>query len=157
VRTGSPEARRLAAALLEVLAGVRAPADAAAALGCTLPRYYAAEVRALAGFVAACEPRRPGRHPSPEREVAVLRQTVARLERERGRLQALLRAAQRTVGLAAVRPPPKPTPGKRPRRPTVRALAAAKHLAAAPPAVPPASPGPPPSPPTPAPPERSPR
>jgi hypothetical protein len=154
VHTGSPDARRLAAALLEVLAGVRTPTDAAAALGCSLPRYYACEVRALEGFVAACESRRPGRTASPEREVATLRQTVARQDRERGRLLALLRAAQRTVGLAAAKPHPKPIPGKRPRRPTVRALAAAKRLAT----VPAVSPSPlPPVSPTPAVPERSPR
>ncbi len=59
-RPASREAQRLAAAILEVLAGVRTPTDAAAALEISLPRYYLWEQRALAGLVAACEPRPVG-------------------------------------------------------------------------------------------------
>ena len=43
----SREAQRFAAAILEVLAGVRTPTDAAAALGISVPRYYLWEQRAL--------------------------------------------------------------------------------------------------------------
>jgi hypothetical protein len=50
---GSREARRLAAAVLEVLAGVRSPSDAARVLGLSLARYYQLEQRALAGLVTA--------------------------------------------------------------------------------------------------------
>ncbi len=135
VRGGSVEARRLAAAILEVLAGARTPQDAAGALGISVPRYYALEVRALEGLVSVCEPRRPGRGPSPGHEAEELRRAVARLERECGRRGALLRAAQRAVGLSAVRPEPRDKVRKRPkRRPTVRALGAARRLVAEAPA-----------------------
>ena len=40
-----PEAQRLAAAILDVLAGVRTPAEAAAALGLSQPRYFQIEAR----------------------------------------------------------------------------------------------------------------
>jgi hypothetical protein len=43
----SREAQRMAAAILEVLAGVRTPTDAASALGIGVPRYYIYEQRAL--------------------------------------------------------------------------------------------------------------
>src|SRR5262249_32609299 len=100
----SPEAKRVAAAVLEVLAGTRGPAEAAAALGISLPRYSQLERRALAGLVAACEPRRGGRRRGGN-ELAALRQECERLQRECARQQALVRAAQRSVGLA---PPPAP-------------------------------------------------
>ena len=45
----SREAQRFAAAILEVLAGVRTPTDAAAALGVSVPRYYLWEQRAVGG------------------------------------------------------------------------------------------------------------
>src|SRR5262245_47690243 len=57
------EAKRLAASVLEVLAGARTPAQAAAALGLSLPRYYQLEGRALRGLLAGCEPRPKGRTP----------------------------------------------------------------------------------------------
>src|SRR5262249_48096300 len=57
----SAEAKRLAAAILEVLAGMRTPAGAAQVLKLSLPRYYQLEVRALHGMLAACEPRPLGR------------------------------------------------------------------------------------------------
>jgi hypothetical protein len=60
-RDASREARRLAAAILEVLAGVRTPAQAATAVGLSLPRYYQVEGRALQGLLAACEARPRGR------------------------------------------------------------------------------------------------
>ena len=127
------EAKRTSSAILEVLAGARSPVDAAAALGITLPRYYALEARALAGFLAALRPRARGRRRTPEREQEVLRLEVERLEREGGRLRALLRAAERTVGLK----PPEPRkkePGKkrRRRRPTARALKAVEAIRALP-------------------------
>ena len=50
------EAQRLAAAILEVLAGVRSPPAASELLGISLPRYYQLEARALEGLVAALGP-----------------------------------------------------------------------------------------------------
>jgi hypothetical protein len=135
----SREAQRVAAAILEVLAGVRTPTDAAAALGTSVPRYYLAEQRALAGLVAACEPRPVGKMPGSGHQIARLEKEIVRLQRECARQQALVRASQRTIGLAPP-PAPKPAPkaggktvGKKPRkrRPAVRALKAAAALRAA--------------------------
>jgi hypothetical protein len=124
LRGGSPDARRRAAAILEVLGGARTPTDAAVALGVTVPRYYGIEAQALEGLRAACEPRPRGRQMSPEREVGQLQRRVAQLTRDAARWQALVRASHRTVGLAAPPAPPKKAPGKRPRRPVTRALKA---------------------------------
>ncbi len=51
------EAQRLAATILEVLAGLRSPPEASQALAVSLPRYYQLEARALEGLVAALAPR----------------------------------------------------------------------------------------------------
>lgn len=129
-KDSSREAQRIAAVVLEVLAGARTPTQAAQALALSVPRYYQLEARAMHGLVTACEtrPRGPGR--SAERELAALRRQYERLQRELTRQQTLVRLAQRAIGLT---PPPapaaKPAPGKkRRRRPTVRALQAAAHL-----------------------------
>ena len=145
--TSSP-ARRQAAVILEVLAGMRRPSDAAQALGISVPRYYQVEQRALMGLVAACEPAPRGPRQEHARRIAALEREKQRLQRECDRQQALVRATQRSLGLApptAVRPPAKDPAGKkeggpakrrRNRRPMVRALQAARSLQAeAPPAV----------------------
>jgi hypothetical protein len=124
----SREAGRFAAAILEVLAGVRTPTDAAVALGISVPRYYLWEQRALEGLVAACEPRGAGKISSSRCQIAALEKEIVRLKQECARHQALVRAAQRTIGLAP--PPPKPVNkgGSKKtckRRPAVRALKAA--------------------------------
>jgi hypothetical protein len=127
----SRDARRVAAAVLEVLAGARTPAEAAAALAVSLPRYYQIETRALQGLVSACEPKPRGRQPSPTHDLVVLRQENERLRREAGRQQALVRAAQRSVGLPAPPAPVRPK-GKKPRRRRLaRGLAAAARLQSA--------------------------
>jgi hypothetical protein len=144
----SSPARRQAAVILEVLAGVRRPSDAAQALGISVPRYYQVERRALVGLVAACEPAPRGPRREHARQIAALEREKLRLQRECDRQQALVRAAQRSLGLAppsAVRPPAKDPAGKkeggpakrrRNRRPLVRALQAARSLQAeSPPAV----------------------
>jgi hypothetical protein len=126
-----PEVRQLAAAILEVLAGVRTPPTAAQQLGISLPRYYALELRALQALVAACAPRpRRGRIRSPANELAALHRECDRLRRDCARQQTLLRAAQRTIGLPPPPAPAKPTAGKkrRQRKPTARALKAARLL-----------------------------
>ena len=133
------EARQIAAAVLEVLAGARTPQAAAAALGWSVPRYYQVEARALRGLVAACAPAPRGRPRPAAAELEALRRAQARLERELRRQQALVRLTQRHVGL----PPPaaaKPA-GKKPRwRKTVRALTVADRWRAEAPADPPAAP-----------------
>jgi hypothetical protein len=137
----SPEARKKAAAVLEVLAGVRTPLQAAQALGLALPGYYNLELRALQGLMAGCEPTPKGRQKDANRELTEARRQCAKLTAEMQRYQALARATQRTIGLNP--PPPaskKPPPGKRPRKPVVRALAALALLKGAGEAAPPPAP-----------------
>lgn len=132
IAPGSSEARKLAAAILEVLGGMRLPADAAKALNVSLPRYYQLEVRALSGLLSACEPRQKGRVRSVENELDTLRKELDRSQRETARYSALARIAQRTVGLSAPQPV-KREPGKRrTKKPSVRALRAVNVLKSVP-------------------------
>ena len=126
----SREAKQRAAAILEVLAGARTPAAAAQALGESLARYYLLEEKALAGLLAACEPQPRGPGVDYGRRLAALEGDCQRWQRECARQQALVRAAQRTIGLAAPAPSPARDKGKkrRSRRPVVRALQAAARL-----------------------------
>lgn len=129
----SRDAKQRAAMILEVLAGGRTPTQAAQALGLSLGRYYLLEDKALAALVMACEPQPRGPSPNGARRVASLQRECERWQRECARQQALVRASQRTIGLAA---PPAPAAKdkdkgkskKRRRRPVVRALAAAERL-----------------------------
>jgi len=132
----SREAQRFAAGILEVLAGVRTPTDAAAAMGISVPQYYLWERRALEGLVVACQRRGEGRIVSSRCQIRALEKEVGRLKQDCARQQALVRAAQRTIGLA---PPPTPKSATKPdgkavgkrarkRRPTVRALKAVAAL-----------------------------
>ena len=128
--------RRTAALILEVLAGVRTPTEAAEVLGIAPPRYYVLEARALEGLVHACRPRPRGPNPSPGREVSRLKRELERLQRECDRSAALLRLTERTVGVPAKRSEKKrsstktSSSGKKPRkrRPVARALKAVKGL-----------------------------
>jgi hypothetical protein len=130
----SAEARRQAAAVLEVLAGVRTPAEVAQQLAMSLTRYYIIEGRALHGLVAACEPRPRGRARAPEGELAAVRRECEQLRRQAARQQALLRVTERAVGLAAAPAAPNAGAGakgpkkRRPRKPKARALQAAAVL-----------------------------
>ncbi len=128
---GDEGAKRSAALILEVLAGLRTPSEASTALGVTTMRYYVLERRALEGMVQALQPRPKGKRRRPEDALAEAGREKVRLEREKGRLQALVRAAQRTMGLP---PPPsrekKPGDGRRRRRPQVRAVKALALLRA---------------------------
>jgi len=128
---GTPAGRKTATAILEVLGGERSPAEAAEALGVSLPRYYAIEARALAGFLAGCEPRSLGRRVAPEREVTRLTRENERLKRDLARPQALARTAARAAGLTAQPATAKAgKDGKRRkrRRPVARALRVAATL-----------------------------
>jgi hypothetical protein len=141
VQGGSSEANRLAVVILEVLAGVKTPSQAATELGLSLPRYYQLETRALEGLVAALEPRPKGKQPLPANQIAALERELEAAQRACARQQALARVAQRTLAVKlAPRPKPKPvatTPSKSPepgagrrrkRRPAVRALKAVQAL-----------------------------
>jgi hypothetical protein len=126
----SREAKRLAAAILEVLAGGRTPTQAAQALSVSLPRYYQVEARGLRGLLTACEPRPRGRQSNLNAEVAGLRQHNERLQRDLARQQSLVRLTQRAAGLPAPTPTPAKQTGKkgRKRKPVARALTVADRL-----------------------------
>ena len=124
----SKDAKRLAAVILEVLAGLRTPAQAAEALTLSLPRYYQLEARGLRGLLEACEARPRGRQPDPAADVSALRRDNERLQRELTRQQSLVRLAQRTVGLPPPAAPASKKKGKRPRRRAARALTVAARL-----------------------------
>jgi hypothetical protein len=130
VKGHSGQARKLAAAILEVLAGLRTVHDAACALEVSLPRYYACELRALQGLVAACEPLPRGRQPTAQGEIAALKRRCEQLQQQLVRQQTLLRLAQRSIGLSPATPQAsKPSgQGKRRRRPRLRALQAIEQL-----------------------------
>lgn len=126
----SKEAKRMAAAIMEVLAGARTPQQAADALQISLPRYYQVETRGLKALLAACESQPKGRQANPAKEVADLQRENEHLRREVGRQQSLARLAQRTIGLSPPAPPPAKLKGKksRQRKPTARALTVAARL-----------------------------
>ena len=130
-KDASRDAQRMAAAILEVLAGARTPRQAAEALGVSLPRYFQLETRAMHAVVASCEPRPRGPGRNPDKELAALQRQHERLQRELARQQTLVRMAQRTIGLAPPTSAPVSTAGaksKKRRRPVVRALRAAAQL-----------------------------
>jgi hypothetical protein len=82
-------------------------------------------------MLVACEPRSAERGPSPQSALAALQRECEQLRRECTRQQTLVRAAQRTMGLAPAQPlarEPQPKGKRRRRRPTVRALRAAARL-----------------------------
>jgi len=133
-----PEARRRAAAVFEVMGGLRTAPEAAKELGVSLPRYYSIEKRALEGLVSVCAPpKRKGRQRTPEKEMERLRGQIRRLEREASQNLALARAARWTGGLAIPAPGAKGKEGakakgdgkkRRKRRPAARALVVAEAL-----------------------------
>jgi hypothetical protein len=132
-KEASREAQRLAAAILQVLAGARTPGQAAEALGVSLPRYFQLETRAMQALVAGCEVRPRGPGPSAAKELAALQRQHERLQRELSRQQTLVRLAQRTIGLAPAKADAAAVGGKgsgkkRRRRAVVRALRAAQQL-----------------------------
>jgi hypothetical protein len=133
------EAQRRAAVILEVLAGVRTAPEAADALKISVNHYYLLERKALSGLVAACEPvPHRGRTPTIERRLEQLERELAASRRDCQRQAALVRAAQRAVGLpcstamtettarAARSRAGKPEPRRRRTQP--RALRAARAL-----------------------------
>jgi hypothetical protein len=128
----SRAARQQAAAILEVLAGLRTPTEAAQQLAISLMRYYVLEGRALQGLVSACEPRPQGRVRTAASALAALQREAEQLRRQVARQQALLRLTQRSVGLTVAAATPKSDSTtrqkKRQRRPKARALQAVAVL-----------------------------
>ena len=114
---GTDGARRTAAVILEVLSGVRGTAEACDALSISPMRYYILETRALQGLVSALEPRPRGKRKSAEDDLRELQRENKKLERELARSRALVRVAERTIGIPAAGTKPKTGPdGKRRRR-----------------------------------------
>ena len=111
--TGSAQAKRMLALLLEALGGLRTTQEAAAGMGVALVRYYQLETRALQAMLAALEPRPKGRRPRTEAQCqAEQAQEKEQLARELRRYKSLCRSLQRTVGVpAAARASPKNTKG----------------------------------------------
>ena len=125
------QAQRFAATILEVLGGLRSPPEAAEALAVSLPRYYQLEARALEGLVAALAPRPQGKQPSLQNRIATLEKQLEVARRQCARQEALVRVTQRTLGLvttAKASEPPRDARGRKKRRPSVRALKAARTL-----------------------------
>jgi hypothetical protein len=126
------EAQRMAATILEVLAGIGSPQEAAQMLSVSLPRYYQLEARALEGLVGALAPRPRGKQQSLENRIRVLEKQLEVAQRQCARQQALVRVTQRTLGTTLAMKQ-KPTSerdanGRKKRRPMVRAMKAAKVL-----------------------------
>jgi hypothetical protein len=122
------DAKRLAAVILEVWAGLRTPLQAAEALSVSLPRYYQIEANGLQGLVAGCTPKPKGRQVNPAREATALKRDNERLRRELGRQQALVRLTQRGLGVAPAAAKPATQKKGRRRKPVVRALTLAARL-----------------------------
>jgi len=96
----SPEARKKACAMLEVLSGLRSPGEAAQELNVSMPRYYTLETRALEGFVKALEPREKGRGArTAEAKLEDMTKERDGLKAELLRTRTMLRVARRAVGL----------------------------------------------------------
>ena len=132
----SEGARKTAAVVLEVMAGTIKPSDAADVLGITTVSYYNLEARALQGMVRACEPARKGPAINLKKKIQELEEENRRLERESMRYQTLTRVAQRAIGLSIETEKKEDTVGgngnggkkRKSRRPSVRALRAARRL-----------------------------
>lgn len=121
--------RKQAAAVLEVLAGLRTPQQAATALGLSLPAYFHTETRALRGLILACCTQAPGRQPTLAPQLRQAQAKIAELQRQVGRYQALLRTAQRHVGLApAAEAKSDPGTRRKAKKPSVRAIRAIQAL-----------------------------
>lgn len=129
---GDEAAKRTATMILEVLAGLRSTSEAAQALEISSMRYYVLERRAMEGMVGALAPRPKGKRKRVEGSLEGMRREKVKLEREVGRLQALVRAAQRTMRLPALPSREKKGEGRRMRRPQVRAEKAIALLQAPP-------------------------
>ena len=102
-------------------------------LSVSLPRYYQLEARALEGLVTALGPRPKGKQQSLENRIKLLEKQLEAAHRQCARQQALVRVTQRTLGLTLATRPKSTMPehgpnGRKKRRPTVRALKAARTL-----------------------------
>jgi hypothetical protein len=130
--TGSAQAKRMLALLLEALGGLRTTQEAAEGMGLALVRYYQLETRALQAMLAALEPRPKGRRPRSEAQCqAEQAQEKEQLARELRRYQSLCRSLQRTVGVpAAARASPKNTKGTKAKTRRIRKASRGERVVA---------------------------
>ncbi len=98
--TASKTSRKHVAVILEALSGEIGTSEAAEQMGVSLSRYYQLEGRALKGMLRAMEPKKRGIQKTPQREILALKAEKQHLEKELRRHQSLLRAANRSLGLA---------------------------------------------------------
>ncbi len=70
--SGSAEAKRKAAVILEALCGLRTTQSASDAMGIALVRYYVLETRMMQAMIDALEPQARGRKRSQEMRAAQL-------------------------------------------------------------------------------------
>jgi len=130
------ETNRRAAIILEVLAGIRSPSDAAESLKISVNYYYVLERKAVQGLVTACRPSPKGPPgPTVETQLTRLKRELEQCRHECQRQSALVRATERAIGIPAssaskttTKKDGKSPPGKRRRKPVVRALQAAATL-----------------------------
>lgn len=129
-KSGDAETNQRAATILEVLAGLRTPGQAAEALKISVNYYYVLERKALDGLVTACRPLPkgpPGK--SPQRRLEELEQRLRQCQNENQRQAALVRATQRAVGLPApAAPKPSGKPGAKGSKQRRRRLASVRAL-----------------------------
>ena len=123
----APLYRKQAACILEVLAGLRTPDQAAISLAVSLPTYYNLETRALRGLILGCAPAPPGRSMVLSKKLQGAEQRCAELEKQVQRHQALLRSAQRSMGLLTA-PEPPPAGKRKTKKPAIRALRVIESL-----------------------------
>jgi hypothetical protein len=131
------ETKRRAAVVLEVLAGMRTPSEAASVLGLSVSYYYLLERKALQGLMKGCQPQPKGSAgPGLEREMARLQKELDKSRQECLRQASLVRASERAMGLPGIAKPAGPGKGNsarqgkkaKRRRPSIRAMRAAKTL-----------------------------
>jgi hypothetical protein len=120
--------RRQAAAVLEVLAGLRRPEQAAEALEVSLPTYYNLETRALRGLIWACAPQPPGRQQALTGKLRDAEDKAAELQQQLQRYQALLRTMQHSVNLSPAKEIQRASCKRRSKKPSVRAMRAIRAL-----------------------------
>jgi len=98
--SASKASRKQVAIILEALSGEIGTTEASERMGVSLSRYYQLEARALEGMLQAMEPKKRGIQKTPAREIGALKAEKQLLEKELRRHQSLLRAANRSLGLA---------------------------------------------------------
>ena len=128
--SGSADAKRKAAVILETLCGLRTTMSASEELEIAQMRYYVLETRMLQAMIDALEPQARGRKRAVKNEMAQLREDKARLEREVLRLQALYRLTQRAVGVREEKKPSGKTKGKPAKTRRVRRQSRGKRVLA---------------------------